>query len=659
MNTIQRQTDGLRRSAAGFTLIELLVVMGVLVILLGLLLYPVQGSFNFTRRVQRIVEAQQTARFLMERITRELADAAYVFDNSIQFNPTRVNAMDEIQADATIAAPVPVPGTNRTDWFCVPYAKIDLMPAQRGDDMLPVKDPTDGGSYRPPLQRGEEIPQLPLLPGRRTVRYFIGLRDPMLPYVNSHEVRGGETDNTFVLYRAEFRLYDDDGNPNDALFQVLDNQPVLNEPAFFYNRKPAPRPMPGARDLDGDNQISYMENWLTVARPVSPVNGIDFISVLRDPRTKQYVLDNGPDGPHIAQVTAALQLSPALITGDPASPARAGDPANESGTVGDVRIAPAVYMARHGAWTWPARVTLYRGVPQQGAAQDITFYMTDVLMGTPPSITGWRSGDTVVRRYVQRADGTTTAPELVFNISLYQRLGEAGCLDAMSRSQACVDIGDPFADGSVSGARWNRSTRHPGGAMVANTRAGSVNFAMPSLLLSPDGSPMQDYTGADVNRDAYGRAYLELTTGPSGGVFGLGHLDNVSIVPGSETILGPDQRPGPDRGRPVVYTRVPFNTTDIPLNHYRIQYTDVPPGGDPSMRVGYIEFNPQYPFSADDRLRVSFQFQCNSVQDVVKADYLTRDLMSVALTVRMFDPTSSDVLPVSLTTQVKLRNLVR
>src|SRR5206468_2524415 len=51
---------------------------------------------------------------------------------------------------------------------------------------------------------------------------------------------------------------------------------------------------------------------------------------------------------------------------------------------------------------------------------------------------------------------------------------------------------------------------------------------------------------------------------------------NVRVVPGSELVFGPDQRPGPHYGWHVQYTRVSANAGVIGPNQYKINYEDVP-----------------------------------------------------------------------------------
>ena len=58
-----------------------------------------------------------------------------------------------------------------------------------------------------------------------------------------------------------------------------------------------------------------------------------------------------------------------------------------------------------------------------------------------------------------------------------------------------------------------------------------------------------------------------------------------------------------------------------------------------------------------DPVEVSYEFQMNRPNDVVKVDYLTRELMNVQLQTRLYDPASSRPQIVELGNKIKVRNL--
>ena len=65
-----------------FTLIELLVVIGITVILFSLLLRPLVESLRLTQSAQVQAAAQDAGRITLERLTRELGSAVFVYDNA-------------------------------------------------------------------------------------------------------------------------------------------------------------------------------------------------------------------------------------------------------------------------------------------------------------------------------------------------------------------------------------------------------------------------------------------------------------------------------------------------------------------------------------------------------------------------------------------------
>jgi len=58
-----------------------------------------------------------------------------------------------------------------------------------------------------------------------------------------------------------------------------------------------------------------------------------------------------------------------------------------------------------------------------------------------------------------------------------------------------------------------------------------------------------------------------------------------------------------------------------------------------------------------DPVEVSYRFQMNRANDVVKIDYLTRELINVTIEARLYDPASSRPQSVTLTDKIKVRNL--
>lgn len=154
------------------------------------------------------------------------------------------------------------------------------------------------------------------------------------------------------------------------------------------------------------------------------------------------------------------------------------------------------------------------------------------------------------------------------------------------------------------------------------------------------------------------------------------------LVPGSEIIIGPDQKAGSNFGRPVRYTRV--SGQSVGPNEYKINYVDqpepdwnavlgaVPPAAytitnaisailQPRYKEGYVEFqsDPSKPIPPGN-ISISYRFQYNETNDIFAVDYETQQLMGVNITVLTF---ASQVSPnpqqVTLRGSGTVRNFLR
>lgn len=203
----------------------------------------------------------------------------------------------------------------------------------------------------------------------------------------------------------------------------------------------------------------------------------------------------------------------------------------------------------------------------------------------------------------------------------------------------------------------------------------------------------------------------------AGQVTGLGHITDangntlysrVSIVPGTEQVVGPDQRPGPTYGQPIRYTRVTQNPGP---DQYCINYTDIPQPTDadgvtvdysvafpgfsnplptytptdfttailqPRYKAGYLQLcsDPNIPLPPGN-IQVSYRFQVSgkvtgalatslaaqnlSTADSFTVDYDSRQLMDVLVTVRNFPQTTLNPNPqtVTLKSTASVRNYQR
>ncbi|UCH34224.1 MAG: type II secretion system protein [Armatimonadota bacterium] len=69
-----------KRTISGFTLIEILVTIGLVILLLALVGYPILTGLAFMEKSVARADAQSAARLAIDAMTRELAEAMYVFD---------------------------------------------------------------------------------------------------------------------------------------------------------------------------------------------------------------------------------------------------------------------------------------------------------------------------------------------------------------------------------------------------------------------------------------------------------------------------------------------------------------------------------------------------------------------------------------------------
>ncbi len=338
-----------RRAARAFTLIELLVVMAISIILLGLLFGPIIQSFNLTRRTRAITQAQDAARFGLERLTRELGEASYVFDNSatpliLPFNPNNTGSALFLKRFGQTGAALTFPSdsTGTPDYTpAVLFTKIDFVRSATGGPGTgtgkPI-DPTTGGPVG-----GAQL-RFPLAPGKRITRYFIGLRRNLdaagnpLYYQNVYEFaprRGGDSEfNPFVLYRVEFDPTDANLINQANFNRIEENFGGLNDPDFFYNTNVAA------------NGKTYAANWAAIAAPVLASENGDLI-VWRKNGQGDYF----PDNPFRTTVS----FSPATVIGDTATPGFLT--ASESESPGAV---PSLYTTRYPQWALPYTLTIYR-----------------------------------------------------------------------------------------------------------------------------------------------------------------------------------------------------------------------------------------------------------------------------------------------------------
>ena len=365
MTTSERRAAARRRhsTTTAFTLVELLIVIALSALLLALLFAPIIQGFRLTNRAKALVQAQNATRFGLERMEREISQAAYVFDNSgspivIPLEPGgTINRQDN-------GAPIPVQSTHPL----IAFGKIDLIPTEIAVNAGVALDPTTntpigGGNVR--------LPNAPS--ARRYVRYFIGLfktfdaTGNLLTYQNRNQFPHSGIDkefNPFVLYRAEY----DPNDPNlvaqtpsgpQINTQTLDDG-SLKDPDFFYNVDPNHIANTTNRYGVAGNGNTYAANWKAVASAIITGPNLDMILWQRG--------SNGRIDPAIPFKLGAT-FAPATVASDTVTPGFLTNAAAEApGAV------PSLYTAKYGAWTVPFSVTVFRGATQNvaGTAGSLT-----------------------------------------------------------------------------------------------------------------------------------------------------------------------------------------------------------------------------------------------------------------------------------------------
>ena len=593
-----------RERQAGFTLVELLVVIAITAILLGLLLIPLVQGFRLTRQGQIQAQAQDTVRLALNQFTNDLKRAAYVFDS----------------ADRVINLPVRN-GQGQVVNVPLRYAVIDMVMPAYGDPSQESNDPTSDIPINPDGSYNAEI-AVPISPGRTVVRYFIGLMDNSRPYFNPDEVRlaaATDPENYAILYRAEFRLYVRQGNQwvlNPELFGSIDE---FFDPNFFY----------GARRA----------GWLKVAKPVVPLGQVDMVNVTYD--------DNGNP-----RVESLLQLTPALVVNQMGAPI-------ETDTLGDEGAGAPPVQVRFPLGLWDVspesfRLVAFRSRPDALQRGEPLRYFYIAPNG---------NGEWYIRYYRATPDGQERDVE-VANLTLIQRM---------------IETGQPQPNWLNNALNYYTDAEPM--AFYVNTEAGLVDLALPwwfqyrieDLTFATDAINARYNTALSQDPDNAPniRRYVSLMDLDNNGAMdgAANHLTfpSASIVPGSEVVIGPDQRPGPNYGSPIRYQRVSAANATPGPNQYRILYQDAAPyqevlqtyGFAPQLLRGYIEFysNPNEPLPPNAEIFVTFFYRFNLESDSYVADYQTRRLMNLKMGLKFYG--AQQPVNYSLTTQLEAPNIVQ
>ena len=628
MNKTARPQPRASRCRA-FTLIELLIVIALTAVLFALLLVPLVSAIRYTQQAQIVTAAQDAARTTRERLTRELGSALFVFDGtSHPFVTTNGQAQpgdDRYTNFLDLEIPGIVPATgNYTSTIAHAYAcKLDFAQPKSVSASATQIDPTTGEpiTYRQ-TQNGSAIISdpayvFPLAAGTTVTRYWIGLKDPSQPYNNVREGKApGNTDNTYILYRAQFQPYvpktNPDGSlasppsvtPNTNLFATttktdsLGNTttaPELDDPDFFRYVKAgdvnwldaahAPYTAATAGTHNG-----LVDKWVQIAKPVIPGPDIDLILL---PHNTDNTLTYDKTGPFAGFahsgtahdpvgnkdypiVNTSVSFRPGTVSGD-ATPGTTADANNQAlptldGATGYGYV-PTTYTSVGRSWALPYHVSLYPG--NYNGTQE--YYDTQISSITdttnnPPLYT---AGDLIESKHT---DQTDTVGTVVFNISKGYPLANNGT--SMGGTDFVPLTVNPdtgtliFGTPSLPSGPTDRNNRNWPYGILDSTKPnlGGVDVNGLIDLTKPVSSP------ANLKDSPLTNPALAPNDANETGV------RNAHIIPGGIRVTGPDTMPGPNNGAAAPISPATLN------NSVAVQYTPVNSVADVTGNQYYVDY---------------------------------------------------------------------
>lgn len=344
-----------------FTLIELITVMAITAILMTIITIPMIETFKATKTAQAYSDAQDKARILTERLSREIGEAAAIRD--VEGPGGRVS----------VVCPVPPTGVDDTGAvvntlggyikISMNYTKLDIVLPQKVGQKGPgggFIDPVTG-KEDPTLRSAKGQVQLPLAPGTTIKRYWIGLHNPFANYNNPYDgflmKRAGGRDNLFVLYSAEVepvRMVEvplGSGNfiPQvntdffDAVPDGTNRNPIYDDPDFFLATGAAT----GA-PIVGDAKALRVQNWLRVAKVETEVSRYDLIQPQYDRKLNLVKMANN-GGLWSPRVSPLVLFRPSHVEGDGADGQVAASLGNES--EGYDQIGSEVFQSQFKMWS--------------------------------------------------------------------------------------------------------------------------------------------------------------------------------------------------------------------------------------------------------------------------------------------------------------------
>ena len=345
-----------------FTLIELITVMAITAILMTIITIPMIETFKATRTAQAYSDAQDKARILTERLSREIGEAVAVRD------------IEGIGGRVSIICPIPTSGVDDTGAIVTTppggyvkigmnYTKLDLVLPQHVGQIGPggaYIDPTTG-KEDPTLHSAKGQVQLPLAPGTTIKRYWIGLRHPFANYNNPYDgllmAKIGGRDNLFVLYSAEVQPtkmtevpagsgnFIPQVNPDffDAVPDGTNRNPIYDDPDFFLATGAAT-----GNPVNNDAKAVRIQHWLKVAKVETEDTRYDLIQPQYD-KGKHLTKMSNTGGVWSPRVTPLVLFRPSHVEGDGADAQVAASLGNE--VEGSDRIGSEVFQGQFVMWS--------------------------------------------------------------------------------------------------------------------------------------------------------------------------------------------------------------------------------------------------------------------------------------------------------------------
>jgi prepilin-type N-terminal cleavage/methylation domain-containing protein len=590
----------------GFTLIEMLVTIGLIVLLLMLVGYPILTGFAYMAKGTARADAQSAARLGVDAMTRELAEAMYVFDPPpggmfIAFLPTR--------GGLNRAAPITPEAYAIRYWRALrdpaaaylPFYGIPIASAVRSGGTVTITTNAHHG-----FVAGQWL----VISGVTPSSFNGGFQVTTVPSPTSFtygqsgsaESGGGGTAmpqaadvNPFYLARSQI------DDPNTDQDPWNDSGEALKRAVFWY---PDSYQYPSGETWP-TSQMGYP--WLEAVRlyPGSPIprSAYDYY--------RERAVGLTPD--NVDYDVPAAGFSPARITEEALVPWTSAFPRDYSR-----------YRARYGSWAGFGQWNPDTGQFTSMAQTTIKVYSGDPRVLTYYTYVNGATGHVWVHRAADPDNPDPSTDPAIYDTAAYPQR------DVDDPNQAEFAFGIMYDRGEVwfdfptedvvtsAGPSQNRYTLPtvqacPGAVVVAGST---------TLRVRGPGEPYTDDNG-NGQYDA-GEPYTDVN--------GNGKWD-----------------PGPVANYEL-YDKTPLVEGDIGLSQYAVDGNDV-------------VFKPNNGPTAGDEIHVRYRYRNNPEGQLVVATYATKSIINIALTVSKRDIAARSLgaarQDVTLVAKVKIQNMPR